>query len=400
MTTAAELFHGIKPFNHERDSSVVWLMGDDYDVHQAHRMQSYHRHFQSIMWLTYRKSFEALDGSSLTSDGGWGCMLRSGQMLVAQALQRHYLGGNWRLTVGEDLDDQYRQLVHWMVDHPRPDCIFSLHNLVERGKSYNNSAGKRFKPGEWYGPTTAAKVFRDMFGSHQQELGDSLTMLVTTDGCIYVDEVEALCCPSAAVAERVEEQGKAVGSAEEDEFFDPLLNTPAVAPLKPWEKAILILLPLQLGLGRGLTKEYIPAVTSSFQFRQSVGIIGGEKGHSVYFVGASTTHLHLLDPHTVQQTPPAVDDSFPTEAHLRTLQAPQPLVIDVENVDPATAFGFYCRTREDFQDLRSQIDQLAEHSRCPFAVSKCAQDVAYEPDSLFHSDNGGSTDEEDEWTFV
>ena len=50
----------------------------------------------SKIWFTYRHSFPAI--GSYTSDAGFGCMLRCGQMLLCNAMILLANGRNWRLS--------------------------------------------------------------------------------------------------------------------------------------------------------------------------------------------------------------------------------------------------------------------------------------------------------------
>jgi len=46
-----------------------------------------------VTWITYRSDLEwEILGSRFRSDAGWGCMIRTGQMLLFQAMHRHVFG--------------------------------------------------------------------------------------------------------------------------------------------------------------------------------------------------------------------------------------------------------------------------------------------------------------------
>lgn len=47
---------------------------------------------ERFFWITYRYDMATLPGTAFTSDTGWGCMIRCGQMLCASALAATLLG--------------------------------------------------------------------------------------------------------------------------------------------------------------------------------------------------------------------------------------------------------------------------------------------------------------------
>ncbi|CAM9995339.1 unnamed protein product [Scytosiphon promiscuus] len=134
----------------------TWIMGVPYSElrEEERRLDVF-----STMWITYRSGFPRMEPYGYTDDSGWGCMLRSAQMLMVQALQRHMLGRSWRVprTLEERLRiPEYRTLVRLFADHPGEESLFSIHNMCQVGIRYDKL------PGEWYGPSTAACVLRDI----------------------------------------------------------------------------------------------------------------------------------------------------------------------------------------------------------------------------------------------
>lgn len=140
-------------------------------------IEAFKRDFISRLWLTYRREFQTMDDSNYTSDCGWGCMIRSGQMLLAQGLMTHFLGRHWRWDANAESlklnysslsyeDNIHRKIIRWFGDTSSRTSPFSIHTLVGLGKE----TGK--KPGDWYGPGAVAHLLRQAVKIAAQEIAD------------------------------------------------------------------------------------------------------------------------------------------------------------------------------------------------------------------------------------
>ena len=404
----------IRPFRQHTHGERAWILGSRYEhlsisPTQRARLRA---HLHAIVWFTYRCGFAPLlnhenrprgeSGPAFTSDAGWGCMVRTGQMMLAETLRRHWAfhdsgggngggGGGGSGGGGSGGDDEFTLLRLLRLFADAPAAPFSLHAMVRRGAARYDT-----RVGAWYGPTVVSKVLRDLVEEHGRVAvaaggaRASMAALVAKDGVVYVSEVEARCCPSPRLA------GCEDG---EDGAADPLHAPPPPSEPAAWSCSLLLLIPLRLGLEK-VDADYIQPLRATFQFPQSVGLMGGKRAHALYIVGAHGRDAFVLDPHTVQ---PAATLAAPASvpAALASLRTDKPLVMALGDVDPSLALGFFCRDRRDFEDLRQNIEQLGVHA--PFMVAAAPPDMSESMLACVASgmDNcDDDADDEDEYVLI
>ncbi|KAK8845476.1 hypothetical protein IAR55_006189 [Kwoniella newhampshirensis] len=239
----------------------------------------------------------------LTSDAGWGCMLRTGQSMLANALIHLRLGRDWRVPSQKpnckpiskielaELESyaEYVKIMTWFLDDPSPLCPFSVHRMALIGKELGKEVG------EWFGPSTAAGALKTLANSFG--LG-GLAVATATDSIIYRSDVY--------VASNLPSDGwDGEGSVPKPRRSSAVKNS-------TWgDKAVLILVGIRLGLD-GVNPIYYESVKALFTFPQSVGIAGGRPSSSYYFVGSQANSLFYLDPHLTRSAVPLEVPPSPT----------------------------------------------------------------------------------------
>lgn len=235
-------------------------------------LDGFKRDFITRIWMTYREKFALMNDSNYTSDCGWGCMIRSGQMLLAEALVRHFLGRGWRwdpdslLMTSSYEEAMHRKIVKWFGDVKSRNCPFSIHNLVQIGKEI----GK--KPGDWYGPHSVSLVIRTAMQRAAVDIADleNINVYVAQDCAVYLQDIYDECTVNEKTVK---------APWKRDEQF----STESPNKSVQW-KSLILLVSLRLGTER-LNHIYADCLKAMLSLDYCIGIIGGRPRHSLYFVG-------------------------------------------------------------------------------------------------------------------
>ncbi|KAI9891588.1 MAG: Cysteine protease atg4 [Vezdaea aestivalis] len=325
--------------NLARDSSLSSSIEDGLAYHDSEQPgapdggwpSAFLDDFEARIWMTYRSNFtpipksqdpkanarmtfavrlrsQLLDQEGFTSDTGWGCMIRSGQSLLANSILSLKLGRDWR--TGTQIDEE-RHILSLFADEP--SAPFSIHRFVAHGAK---ACGKH--PGEWFGPAATAQCIESLSESSVDKSG--LHVYVTDGGDVYEDKFMK------------------VAKAGSDTIHPTL-----------------ILAGVRLGIER-VTPAYWDALKATLQMPQSIGIAGGRPAASHYFVGVQGSTLFYLDPHhtrpSVATTNGPDNRNMLSEEDVQTYHTRRLRRIQLDEMDPSMLIGFLIRDEADWKSWK------------------------------------------------
>ena len=251
----------------------------------------------SIPRFCYRKGFEAISGSSLTSDKGWGCCYRSSQGLLAQHILRIHKNSN---DIYNQIFPENQNPLSLFADDPK--MPFSIHSLVNA----TNQIGVPI--GEWAKPSTISAGIKIIL----ENLG--LSCFLAQDFRLNADQISSLTFPC------------------------------------------LVLIPGLFGLEK-FDKRFLPFLQLCICIDSSLGFVSGQRYSAYYFFGMSSTDIYYFDPHVtkkfVHKTSLNDEDDSSKDNNYDCFYELESKHINALSINPSILLGFSCTTKQELNDLMS-----------------------------------------------
>eukprot|EP00037_Helgoeca_nana_P010391 m.91234 g.91234 ORF g.91234 m.91234 type:complete len:402 (+) comp20177_c0_seq1:519-1724(+) len=316
----------------------VFILGQHYS--HANHFKEIGWAARSLPWFTYRRGFPTIANTPLQCDAGWGCMLRCGQMLVAESLLRHRGGDLSTEAARSARMDVRKDVLSLFADVPA--AVYSIHNIALGGLR------KMKKPvGEWFGPNCLAQVLREISvdALSTPAAGGGPTQSVVLATHVAMDSIVCIDDVLLSVQKAVDAVSEVSGGV--------VPPTAAAAAAAPWHP-LLLLIPLRLGLD-DMAERYFAPLSRVFGIPQCVGATGGRPNAAFYFVGCRGDLLLYLDPHMPIQ--PTVG-AFRRDTSIASYASPGLLSLPMAEADPSMCLGFLCSTRNSFDDFLARVAKM------------------------------------------
>ncbi|KAM9451564.1 cysteine protease ATG4A isoform 2-T2 [Clarias gariepinus] len=323
----------------------VWVLGQSYN--SKTEKSALLSDVRSRLWFTYRRKFSPIGGTGPSSDTGWGCMLRCGQMILAQALICSHLGRRWRWASGRSQPPEYQHILHCFLD--RKDSCYSIHQMAQMGVGEGKSVG------EWYGPNTVAQVLRKLTLFDDWS---SLAVYVSMDNTVVIEDIKMQCRQGTSGGVPLPgESSSGHGPRDDPERRQapcPVSRSRRLSQHSLDWRPLLLLIPLRMGIN-SINPIYIQTLKECFKMPQSCGVLGGKPNLAFYFIGFINDELIYLDPHTTQSAVDSETDLMVDDQSYHCQRNPHRMKIT--SLDPSVALGFFCKSEEDFDRWCHQVQQ-------------------------------------------
>ena len=360
-------------------TSTIHFLYKVYNPNNEKGLKEFNKNLNKILLMTYRSKYRRQinikNKYEYNSDCGWGCMIRSSQMIFARMLYKIFkqiyknqydsktltisaipyfmddyiilddLKGSDYLVLGLDSyinklklflkekieKNQYKKSEIQSIDPP-----FSIHKICIIGEIFGRTCG------EWFSDFELPDIY-EIINTTFNIIPNLSIMHFNTN--IEMNKILEKCFEK--------ENDDKNPNLFKNNYF--IINQNEKYKLK---KMGAIFVSVRLGISM-ISPEYFPSIKKLFECRQFLGFIGGKADSASYFFGYCDDSLLYLDPHLNQQSDSYLDDKTKDTYINKTV-----FELDFKSLQCAFTAGFLFRNLNEFSKL---IDFLKKYNdeNCP-----------------------------------
>ena len=366
------------------EKTKVKIYDKDYDLTKDIDKKEFELYFKNIIYCCYRNNYPTQknykNNIEYNSDCGWGCMIRSSQMILAKAIYEiliHEKNNNvssifntisllieypfnynetpniytkYKLKVEEILYQKNENNKNIKVNNIYNE---NNNNIITNNQAYNNEINnnisinneiiKIYPPFSIKTICSIGEILNKSCGEWFSDVNMPHIFKIINKNFNVIDNLKIIPFLTNVIISKIIK--KCFQEIKEDNLIEEnyfLFNDKKYI----FKNYGLIFISVRIGLN-SIEKEYYNSIKNLFNCKECIGFTGGKNYSASYFIGYDDKNMLYLDPHFSKNSiiPPLNDSNIESYLDKSLFQLP------FEKLQPAFTICFLFRDLNEFKDL-------------------------------------------------
>lgn len=362
----------------QNEKSFVHIYNKAYSIPNIEFMK---QKLKSLILISYRNNYKpqtnSKNNSIYNSDCGWGCMIRSTQMIMARAIYKIFKYEIHKSDQKLDKNFLIKSVIYFFLDNNlkllknrkgKENTYFGMENYISKLKSYNeNNIFKTKREICSIEPPFSIQkicIMGEIFGKTCGEWFSDYDLPKILDyinvGFNVFPNVKIIHNNSNLdICKLIESCFKEISKEKEVENYIIYNGKRYI-----FRKMGIIFISLRLGL-ESISDDYFPSIKKIFDCKEFLGFLGGKVQSASYFFGYVNDDLLFLDPHYNQTSVKDLEREGISSYIDKTIYK-----LSLKSLQTALTLGFLFRNFDEFIDLIEFCQKFCKDEYPIFYLSK------------------------------
>lgn len=362
----------------QNEKSFVHIYNKAYSIPNIEFMK---QKLKSLILISYRNNYKpqtnSKNNSIYNSDCGWGCMIRSTQMIMARAIYKIFKYEIHKSDQKLDKNFLIKSVIYFFLDNNlkllknrkgKENTYFGMENYISKLKSYNeNNIFKTKREICSIEPPFSIQkicIMGEIFGKTCGEWFSDYDLPKILDyinvGFNVFPNVKIIHNNSNLdICKLIESCFKEISKEKEVENYIIYNGKRYI-----FGKMGIIFISLRLGL-ESISDDYFPSIKKIFDCKEFLGFLGGKVQSASYFFGYVNDDLLFLDPHYNQTSVKDLEREGISSYIDKTIYK-----LSLKSLQTALTLGFLFRNFDEFIDLIEFCQKFCKDEYPIFYLSK------------------------------